>query len=101
MAKKKKRKKLGKVAERLEKALRWLMHKQGPKKDLVAKYARRFRVSKDDAFWELAKLGYYDEIQIERYEQDGIEWEYRVDPTCDFEMKVVPVGTPEQDLFRF
>ena len=49
---------------------------------------------------ELFELGYGDDLRIEQYERDGIEWEYKVDGYTG-EMKVVPKGTPDWELHLF
>jgi hypothetical protein len=33
--------------------------------------------------WELIHFGYKDEIAIQAYEKDGIEWEYKYDGYTD------------------
>ena len=46
---------------------------------------------------ELIQLGYYDDLTIHDYEQDGVKWEYQVDPLSG-EMYVVPEGTTEHEI---
>ena len=90
-----------KPAERIVDAKAWLKKQilsVGLPDKLIEEYRKRFHVNEDTAFWELAEIGYYDEVQVERYERDGIEWEYKVEG-YDGEMKVVPQGTPDWELF--
>ena len=80
--------------------LRGYIKRTGLPNNLVKRYQDRYRVDKDTAFYELAEIGYYDDVQIEAYEQGGVEWEYKVDGH-DGEMKVVPKGTKDSELFEF
>ncbi len=82
---------------RLNDAEKWLSNH--PQKDLINSYSKRYGVDKQVAERELMKLGYYDEICIQRYEEDGIEWEYKVEPTSG-EMVVVPIGTEEHEMYE-
>lgn len=82
---------------RLKDAKRWL-HRHPPK-DLIAGYSRRYGVSHMTAIDDLMGLGYYDEIYIQQYEKEGIEWEYRVEPLTG-EMVVVPKGTEEHEIYE-
>ena len=43
-------------------------------------------------------LGYCDELTIEAYEQEGIKWEYRVEPLSG-DMFVVPKGIEDRELY--
>jgi len=65
--------------------------------DLVKDYAQRYGISENDAHIELLELGYYEDIQIQAYERDGIEWKYKYDGYSG-EMFVVPKGTPDCEL---
>ena len=90
-------------SDRKKNAETWLrghIKRNGLPQNLVKKYQRRYRVDKKTAFFELAEIGYYEEIQIDAYEQDGVEWEFKVDG-YDGEMKVVPKGTKDSDSFEF
>lgn len=84
---------------RLEDAKRWL--KNGiPVHPLTDGYVRRYGVEPWMAQEELIGLGYREEVQIEAYEKEGIEWEFMCDPLSG-EMKAVPVGTEEHELHLF
>lgn len=83
---------------RTRNARKWLQQ-QWPK-NLLQAYSRRYSVSETLACDELMMLGYWDEIQIQSYEQESIEWEYMVDGYSG-DMKVVPKGTPEWELYNF
>ena len=96
--KRKPKKKMGR-RERLADARNWFRSRNAPKKKLVESYARRYDVSRFDAWDELVSLGYYDRIYIERYEEQGIEWEYKVEPLSG-DMFVVPKGTQDHELYE-
>ena len=81
---------------RLHDAKKWLLNH--PQKDVIFAYSKRYGVSNRVAEDELMQLGYYDEIYIQHYEQEGIEWEYRVEPLSG-EMVVVPQGTEEYEIY--
>lgn len=49
---------------------------------------------------EILELGYGEILTIYAYEQDGIEWEYKVEPLSR-DMLVVPKGTPEWELPQY
>ena len=68
--------------------------------DLVSAYSKRYNCSLDTAYWELRELGFKDEVDIQSYEKDGIEWEYKVDGYTG-EMLVVPKGTEDSELHNF
>ncbi len=74
-------------------AKRWLMNH--PQKDLISSYSRRYGVNHNIAEDELMHLGYYDELHIQHYKKEGIEWEYRMEPLSG-EMVVVPKDIGEQ-----
>lgn len=76
------------------------MQPQSRAKDLVAAYAKRYAVSHVVAHWELLELGYKDEIAIQAYGKDGVEWEYKVDGYTG-EMHAVPKGTPDWELYYY
>jgi hypothetical protein len=59
-------------------ALRWFRSKRLPG-DIVDAYAHRYGIPESEAHIELLELGYSDMIQIQYYEREGIEWEYRYD----------------------
>lgn len=83
---------------RLNDARRWLQN-HPMQEDLLASYSKRYGVPDAVAEEELMALGYYDEILIQRYEKDGIKWEYRVEPLSG-EMVVVPEGTEDHELYE-
>ena len=82
---------------RLHDAKKWLVNH--PQKDLIAAYSQRYGVSHHLAEEELMHLGYYDDLCIQRYEQAGIEWEYRVEPLSG-DMFVVPQDTEEHEIYE-
>ena len=86
--------------DRKRNAKKWLMQPKSRTKDIVAAYAKRYLVSHAVAYWELLELGYRDEIAIQAYEKDGVEWEYKVDGYTG-EMYAVPKGTPDWELYLF
>ena len=61
-------------------------------------YPKRYAVSEVVAWEELAAPGYYDQLTIEAYEREGIEWEYRVEPLSG-DMFVVPKGIEDYELY--
>lgn len=77
-------------------ARRWLASRPLPD-DLVNAYAQRYSTSAADAHLELLALGYDDDIRIQAYEREGIEWEYKYDGYRG-EMYVVPRETPDWEL---
>ena len=52
------------------------------------------------AWGELVGLGYWNELKIQAYEKDGIAWEDKYDGYIE-DMKVVPKGTPEWELYLY
>jgi len=92
-----KRKLAGKA--RLNDARRWLQSREGPRKALLEAYSKRYGVGHTVAWDELVSLGYYDEICIQQYEADGIEWEYKVEARSG-DMFVVPKGTEDHELYE-
>ena len=83
--------------DRLKDAERWLSnHAQ---KDLTSSYSKRYGVTPAVAHDELMALGYYDELHIQSYEKDGIEWEYRVEPLSG-ELVVMPKDADEHELYE-
>jgi hypothetical protein len=48
----------------------------------------------------LIELGFKDEIAIQSYEKDGIEWAYKHDGYTG-ETYVVPKGTPDWELWDY
>ncbi|MBE9487532.1 MAG: hypothetical protein IMY82_10265 [Chloroflexi bacterium] len=95
MKAKKSRKRLNQEG-RLHNARKWLS--QNYPKNLVQAYCKRYGVSEAQAQWDLLELGYRDDVRIQAYESEGVEWEYQVDGYSG-EMKVVPKGTPEWELY--
>ena len=82
---------------RLNDAERWLSnHPQG---DLLSSYSKRYGVNHSIAEEELMHLGYYDELHIQHYQKEGIEWEYRMEPLSG-EMVVVPKDTEEHEIYE-
>lgn len=69
-------------------------------KDLLASYSKRYGVSSAISHDELFELGCADDLHIHFYESQGIDWEYKYDGNVD-EMKVVPKGTPDRDLYLY
>ena len=92
-----KKKLIGK--ERTKDAIRWLESRGFRGKSLVDSYSRRQTVSKQTARLELIRLGYYDEICIQDYESNGVEWEYRVDARSG-DMFVVPKDSEEHEMYE-
>ena len=87
--------------ERAADAIRWLQKSQKNKPaSLVDAYSKRYAISKLDAREELISIGYYEDILIQEYEKDGVQWEYRVEPLSG-EMIVVPVGTEDHELYEY
>lgn len=78
-------------------ATRWLSNH--PQVDLISAYSKRYGVNNLIAQNELMELGYYDDLCIQQYEKEGIEWEYMVDPISG-EMVVVPEGTEEREIYE-
>ncbi len=78
--------------------MKWLSS-SGPPDNLIDSYSKRYGCSKFDAETELMEIGYYDEIQIQSYENDGVEWEYRVEPLSG-EMVVVPKDAKEHEIYE-
>lgn len=85
---------------RLNDARKWLQSRERPKKPLVESYSSRYSVAESVARDELMALGYYDDILIQDYERDGIEWEYKVEPLSG-DMFVVPKGIEEHELYEY
>jgi hypothetical protein len=82
---------------RLNNAKKWLVNH--PQNDLITAYSRRYGITSQVAKDELMKLGYYDDLHIQHYEKEGIEWEYRVEPLSG-EMVVGPKGSEEHELYE-
>ena len=83
---------------RLVDARKWFRLGNRFRSPLVKSYTKRYAVSETVAWEELVALGYYDDLGIEAYEREGIEWEYRVEPLSG-DMFVVPKGSEERDLY--
>lgn len=76
----------------------WLQSRCLPE-NLIEAYAKRYAISEVLARDELMSIGYYDEILIQEYEKEGIEWEYKYEPLTG-EMFVVPAGTEDHELYE-
>ena len=50
-----------------------------PRGDLIEAYRKRYDRSYSAAYYELAALGFEENVRIQQYEREGIEWEYKVD----------------------
>jgi len=85
--------------ERKRNAKRWMSQQRLPK-DLLSAYVKRYDIPRTEAHIELLELGYGEILTIYAYEQDGIEWEYKVEPLSG-DMLVVPKGTPEWELPQY
>lgn len=81
-------------------ALKWLSTNNMPRENLLIEYMNRYNMEQHIAFEELSLMGYHDEAQICIYNQQGIKWEYQYDGYSG-EMKVVPNGTPEWELYNY
>lgn len=82
---------------RLKDAEKWLSNH--PQEDLLSAYSKRYGVSQTVAHDELMGIGYYDELCIQGYEREGVEWEYKVEPLSG-DMVVVPKGTEEHEIYE-
>lgn len=96
--KSKKQRKRFRQKTRKRDAVKWLSN-IGIPDDLVGSYSKRYGCSMVDAQTELIEIGYYDEIYIQSYEKNGIEWEYRVEPRSG-EMVVVPKDSGEYEIYQ-
>jgi len=97
MSKRKRRSKAKlKTDERLRDAQRWL-HRSGKTADILGAYSKRYQVSRALAFDELHRLGYGEDVKIQRFEAEGMPWEFIVEPRSG-EMYAVPEGTSEYEL---
>jgi len=85
--------------QRKKNARRWLSQRPLPR-NLLSAYVDRYGIARTDAHIELLELGYRDEVAIQAYEQEGTEWEYKVEPLSG-DMLVVPKGTPEWELHQY
>jgi len=100
MAKRKRQSKKKLVCNvRLNDARRWLQSRNGPGTPWVEAYSKRYGVARTVAWDELVSLGYYDDICIQQYEADGIEWEYKVEARSG-DMFVVPKKTEDYELYE-
>ena len=97
--KKKKHRKSFKSEARKRDAEKWLSQQSLPD-DLILSYAERYDCSESDAHVELMEIGYKDEVDIQYYEKEGIEWEYKYDGYTG-EMHVVPKGTEDWELNEY
>ncbi len=82
---------------RLNDAKKWLANH--PQKDLLNAYSKRYGVNQMIADEELTTLGYYDELFIQHYEKEGVEWEYKVEPLSG-DMVVVPKETEDHEIYE-
>jgi hypothetical protein len=48
---------------------------------------------------ERIRSGYYDELYVQYYEKEGIEWEYRVEATTG-DMVVVPKDSEDHEIYE-
>ena len=87
------------AAVRKRDAKRWLQSGRFPE-NLIEAYVLRYGLPESDAYIELLELGYQDELRIQHYEREGIEWEYKVDGYLG-EMLVVPKGTPDWEHYEY
>lgn len=78
-------------------ARKWLLSKDGPHRDYVARYVKRYGVAESVAKTELYALGYYDDVYREELESQGINSEYILNPLTG-ELVLVPEGTEEHEL---
>jgi hypothetical protein len=85
--------------DRTNNATRWLQSQRLPK-NMVAAYAKRYGVTELVARDELISIGYYDEILIQKYEEEGIEWKFMVEPRTG-EMYVVPEDAEEHEFYEY
>ncbi len=91
------------VAERCQDAKHWLISpsfRKESQKPLLESYAERYGICESQAWHELAALGYYDTLMIENYEQQGIEWEYRIEPLTGA-MLPVPTDIEECEIYEW
>ena len=82
---------------RLRDPKKWLFTRRRPER-LLESYQERYRVGPGQAYLELLELGLQDELRIRAYEEEGIPWEFRVEPLTG-EMFVVPEGTPDDEIY--
>ena len=83
---------------RLHDLRKWLRLGNRLRRPMVRSYMRRYAVSETVAWEELAALGCYDELCIEAYEKEGVEWEYRYE-SLSGDMYVVPKGIEDHELY--
>jgi hypothetical protein len=86
------------IEDRKKHAKKWLMRNRP--KDLLAAYGKKYGISKSTAQWELEEIGFRDEVAIQLYEKDGIEWEYKYDGYTG-EIYVFPKGTEDWEISDF
>lgn len=79
-------------------AVKWLQSNSFPK-DLVAAYVKRYAVTEVVASSELMEIGYYDELQIQAFQREGIKWKYQVEPLSG-DMFVVAEDAEEHELYE-
>lgn len=86
--KKSKHRKLYKFKTRKRDALKWLSQNDLPS-DLISSYSKRYGCTDSEAHIELMEIGYSDDLEIQQYEIEGTDWEYKFDGYSG-EMEVVP-----------
>ena len=79
-------------------AKKWLQSNSFPK-DLITAYVKRYAVTEAVASSELMEIGYYDELQIQAYQKEGIKWKYQVEPLSG-DMFVVAEDAEEYELYE-
>lgn len=83
--------------QRFYDARRWLNSRNRPPL-LVGSYSKRYSVPEEIARSELCALGFTDDVRIQDFEAEGIEWEFKVEPLSG-EMVIVRKGTQEHELY--
>ena len=69
------------------------MSQQRLPNDLFSAYVKRYGIPRNEGHIELLELGYGEILTMYAYGQDGIEWEYKIEPISGD--MLVPKGTPE------
>ena len=96
--KRKSKKKLD-AGSRKHDARKWLSSRDGPHRNYVSRYVKRYGVEESVVEEELYALGYYDNVYSEELAARGINVEYIVNPLTG-ELVLVPEGTEEHELFN-
>ncbi len=76
--------------ERKRDTRRWL-RRTGTPENLLKTYSERYGISEKESHIEFIELGYGEQLSIQYYEQNEIEWEYKV-VGYSGDMKIVPKG---------